>query len=79
MDQRVQCLVLDAAVPVQEATAFRLVEEVGESFFLDFLVRCPQTLHYELVLRLRLQRDVLMAVIDRLIRDVMEVPLGMVN
>lgn len=77
MDRRVECPVLDESIPVKEATAFRIIEEVGGSFFLDFLLRCPQTRHPEVVLRVRMQREALAAVKTRLASDVVEFPPGM--
>lgn len=77
MDRRVSCPVVGAELPVQEATSFRIVEEVGGSFFLDFLSRCPQTFRAVVVLRVRMQREALVAVKARLASDVVEFPPGM--
>lgn len=74
MDHRVTCPLLEDALPVREATSFRIVEEVGGSFFLDFLLRCPRTRQAQVVLRVRMQRDALAAVKDRLVNDVVEFP-----
>ena len=77
MDYRVTCHILEDALPVSEATSFRLIEEVGGTFFLDFLTRCPQTRKAQIVLRVRMQREALTAVKTRLVSDVVEFPPGM--
>jgi len=80
MDKRVWCQVMDEGVPVKGATAFRLVEEVGNEFFLDFLAPCSEGSQLEVVSRVRMQREALQAVRDRLSTDVVEIPLtGVVN
>lgn len=76
MDRRVECKVVDEWLPVQKASAFRIVTEVGTEFFLDFLTPSPRTLQPKVVLRLRLQRDALVAVRDRLVADVVEFSAG---
>lgn len=74
MDHRVLCPLLEDSLPVKDATAFRLIEEVGGAFFLDFLFRHPNTQHLEVVLRVRMQREALAAVKTRLTSDVVEFP-----
>ncbi len=79
MDRRILCTVLADDIPTREAASFRLVEEVGGSFFLDFLSICPHTLQAAVVMRLRMPREALAAVRDRLRHDVVELRPGMVN
>jgi len=64
---------------VLEAEAFRIVEEVGDAFFLDFLARCQKTARVVLVLRVRVQRETLEAVRDRLDTDVLKFTSQMVH
>lgn len=79
MDRRILCPILDDNIPTQEAVSFRLVPEVGGSFFLDFLHICPITLQADVVMRLRMPREALAAVRDRLRHDVVEFQPGLVN
>lgn len=79
MDRRILCTVLDDDIPTHEAASFRLLEEVGGSFFLDFLNICPLTSQAAVVVRLRMPREALAAVRDRLLHDVVEFRPEMVN
>jgi len=78
-DRRILCTVLDDDIPTQEAASFRLLGEVGGTFFLDFLDICPCTSQVAVVLRLRMPREALAAVRDRLLHDVVEIRPEMVN
>lgn len=76
-DRRIQCKVVDQAAPPVDADGFRLLEEVGDSVFLDFLRVHPT--HGEVVARFRMQRSTLAAVRERLVHDVIEHLSGMVH
>ena len=65
---RIQCTVVDDGVPVVKADSFQITEEVADTFFLDFLDSGALTS------RLRLQREMLSSVRDRLASDVIFCP-----
>lgn len=69
-DRRVQCPVVDEGVPTVQANAFRIYSEVGDTFFLDFLHLGEET--SQVVARLRIQREAMQAIRDRLAVDVRE-------
>lgn len=79
LDRRISCPVLHEDLPVRKAEMFRIVKEIGGAFFLDFLNVCPYTAKILVVLRLRMQREALAAVRDRLAHDVIEFNSGMVH
>jgi len=56
-----------------EINAFRIVPEVGNSFFLDFIHYYPATKRGVVVERLRMHREGLEAVRSRLANDVVEI------
>lgn len=66
LDRRIQCRIVDEGVTAVTAHAFRILEEVGDTFFLDFLHQD------QVVSRVRMQRVTLAAVRDRLVNDVFE-------
>jgi len=84
-DHRVLCPVEDRTQeqPALEVNAFRILPEIGDSFFLDFIHYCPATRSGVVVERLRMHREGLEAVRARLVTDVVEIlttdPKQMVN
>lgn len=91
-DRRIQCPVQDLARASsnKEANAFRVLEEAGDTFFLDFIHYSPRRQHAEVIVRVRVHREALASMRDRLSNDMVEYdpsltvvfplhPVGMVN
>jgi len=66
-DHRVRCPVVDPdGAEAKEANAFRSFCDGGNEFVLDF-INCPEEADYgEVVARVRIHREVLQAVFERL-------------
>ena len=83
-DHRIQCPVVNTEVEVQEADAFRVFPDGGHEFLLDFVRSSAEAAGSgEVVARLRVHRDVLLSIHDRLLGSISEpeavlfsVPLG---
>jgi len=75
-DRRVQCQVMDdlevAACP--EVNAFRILPEVGQSYFLDFIHYSPARMKAVVLGRLRVHEDALRSIRERLSNDLLEAP-----
>ena len=73
MDQRIQCSVEDGPQVVVEINAFRILPEVGATFFLDFLHYSPALVRATVVARIRVHVDTLASIRERLSHEMLEV------